>query len=76
MWLALSSIRTEKEVNKMAWQLIVALVLAIPIIVFPVAFVWYINISGLYQVMREARQRQKAKAVREKKPGTAEVTVS
>ena len=57
----------------MQWELIVALVLAIPIILFPVALIWYVNISGLYQVMQDARQRQKAKAAREKKLGTIEV---
>ena len=46
----------------MEWQLIVALVIGIPIILFPVVFIWYINISGVYQVMREARQRQKRRA--------------
>ena len=46
----------------MAWQFILALVIAIPIILFPIAFIWYINISGLYQVMRDARQRQKRRA--------------
>ena len=43
----------------MEWQFILALVLCIPIILLPVAFIWYINISGLYQVMRDARQRQR-----------------
>ena len=46
----------------MEWQIILALVLAIPVILFPVAFVWYINVSGLYQVMRDVRQRQKRRA--------------
>ena len=46
----------------MEWQFILALVLGIPIILFPVALIWYMNISGLYQVMREARQRQKRRA--------------
>ena len=48
----------------MEWQFIVALVLAVPIILFPVAFVWYLNIGGIYAAIREARQR---KAVREEK---------
>ena len=50
----------------MEWQVILALVLAVPVILFPVAFVWYLNVSGLYRVMVEARQRQRrrAKAVR------------
>ena len=46
----------------MQWEFIVALVLAVPVILFPVAFIWYINVSGLYQVMRDARQRQKIRA--------------
>ena len=40
----------------MEWQLILALVLAIPIILFPVAFVWYINIEGIAHAVREARR--------------------
>ena len=50
----------------MEWQIIVALVIAVPIILFPAAFVWYVNISGLYQVMRDVRERQKRKVAREK----------
>ena len=46
----------------MEWQFIVALVIAIPIILFPAAFIWYLNISGLYQVIRDARQREKRRA--------------
>ena len=47
----------------MQWELIVALVLAIPIILFPVAFIWYINIGGIIAAMRQARQ---AKAIERK----------
>ena len=47
----------------MEWQIIVALALAIPIILFPVAFVWYLNIGGIYTAIKEARERR---AVREK----------
>lgn len=32
----------------MEWRMIVALVIGIPIILFPAAFVWYINIGGMY----------------------------
>ena len=48
----------------MQWELVAALVLAIPVILFPVAFVWYINIGGIVHAAREA------KAAREKKAGT------
>ena len=44
----------------MAWQLIVALVIAIPIILFPVALVWYFNIGGVYAAVKEARAKRVA----------------
>ena len=44
----------------MEWQIIVALVVAIPIILFPVAFVWYLNIGGIYAAIKEARARRAA----------------
>jgi len=47
----------------MEWQLIGALAIVIPIILFPAAFVWYLNIGGIVQAVREARQ---ARAAREK----------
>jgi len=48
----------------MQWEFVAALVLAIPVILFPVAFVWYINIGGIVHAVREA------KAAREKKLAT------
>ena len=48
----------------MQWEFILALVIAIPIILFPAAFVWYLNIGGIYAAIREAREK---KAAREKK---------
>ena len=42
----------------MEWQFIVALVVAIPIILFPVAYVWYLNIGGIYAAIREARWKR------------------
>ena len=44
----------------MEWQLVVALVVAIPIILFPVAFVWFLNIGGIYAAIKEARARRVA----------------
>jgi len=41
----------------MEWQLILALVLAIPVILFPAAYVWYLNIGGVRAAVREARKR-------------------
>jgi len=43
----------------MEWQVIVALVIAIPIILVPVVFVWYLNMGGIYHAFQAARQRRK-----------------
>jgi len=51
---------------KMEWQIVVALVIAIPIILFPVVFVWYLNAGGIYAAIKEARARR---AVHEKRRG-------
>lgn len=42
-------------------QVVIALAVAIPIILFPAAFVWYLNIGGIMQTVREARTRKAAK---------------
>ena len=47
----------------MEWQTIVALVVAVPIILFPAAFIWYLNIGGIVAAVKEARVK---KATREK----------
>ena len=47
----------------MEWQVIVALAIAIPIILLPAAFVWYLNIGGVVQTVREARARKVAEKV-------------
>jgi len=40
---------------------ILALVVAIPVILFPAAFVWYLNIGGLYTAVREVWQARTAR---------------
>ena len=44
----------------MQWELILALVIAIPVILFPAAFVWYLNIGGVVAAVREARVKRVA----------------
>jgi hypothetical protein len=44
----------------MQWEVIVALIIAIPIILFPVAFIWYINLGGIYAAIKEARAKRVA----------------
>jgi hypothetical protein len=45
----------------MEWQIIIALIVAIPVILFPAAFVWYLNIGGIYTAVKEARARKVAR---------------
>lgn len=45
----------------MQWEFVVALVLAIPVVLFPVAFVWYLNIGGMAVMLKEARKRRTAR---------------
>jgi hypothetical protein len=53
----------------MQFEMLVALVVAIPIILFPAAFVWYLNIGGIFQAIREA------KTAREKKAAAIKTTI-
>jgi len=46
----------------MEWQVIVALVVAIPVILFPAAFIWYLSAGGVYQAMRATRERKARQA--------------
>ena len=39
----------------MEWKFIVVLIIAIPVILFPAAFLWYLNLGGLYAAIREKR---------------------
>jgi len=48
----------------MEWQFIVALIVAIPFVLIPVVFIWYLNVGGIYALTKEAREKKMA---REKK---------
>jgi hypothetical protein len=49
----------------MQWEIIVALVVAVPVILFPAAYVWYINIKGLASMVKEARMKKAAEEARQ-----------
>lgn len=53
----------------MPWQFVVALAIAVPIVLFPAAFVWFFNIGGIYDTIKEARDKQTASR------GSAKVTM-
>lgn len=56
----------------MQWEIVIALVIAIPIILFPVALIWYINFGGIVAVIKRAREKW---AVRKNKASIYEVGV-
>ena len=44
----------------MQWEFVVALVIAIPIILFPAAFIWYLNLGWILFHAEEAAQDRRA----------------
>ena len=46
----------------MSWEFILALVIVVPIILIPVALVWYLNFKGTYEVIRNARRQRERRA--------------
>lgn len=48
----------------MQWQFIVALVVAVPIILLPVAYLWYLNVGGVYKAMKAAVAKKAAQKER------------
>jgi len=45
----------------MQWEFIVALAIAIPVILFPAAFVWYLNVGGIYAAIKKAQAKRVAR---------------
>ncbi len=43
---------------RMQWQIVAALVVAIPIILLPVVFVWYLNMGSIVAAFQRARARR------------------
>jgi hypothetical protein len=52
----------------MEWQIIIAILIAIPIILFPIALIWYLNLGGVITAIKESKSRR---AIREKEGKTA-----
>ncbi len=48
----------------MEWQIILVLVIFAPLILFPAAFIWYVNIGGFYKELKVRRAEKAAKAQR------------
>ena len=42
----------------MTWQILVAMFIVIPIILLPVALVWYLNSARIYAAIKDIRQKR------------------
>jgi hypothetical protein len=49
----------------MEWQVILALVLGVPLMVATYVYLWYSIISGINAAIKEARERRAARETRE-----------
>jgi len=63
--------QARRQVKEMEWQLIVALVIMIPIVLVPVAFVWYLNLGGMRLLLRAVRRTKIAGKERRAAPDEA-----
>jgi CHASE3 domain sensor protein len=46
----------------MPMELLLALILVLPIVILFAVFIWYLNIGGIYAVIKESRQKRQALA--------------
>ena len=49
----------------MEWQVILAIVIAAPLLLLPVAFVWWLNFGGIYQTIKGTEKKKAAAKERE-----------
>jgi hypothetical protein len=56
----------------MAWPVILAIIIAVPVLLIAAVFVWYINVSGILTVMRQTRRRAVAQRKRVRQTGLVE----
>jgi hypothetical protein len=42
----------------MEWYIILALAVGIFVILFPIAYVWYLNVGGIYSAIQKAHKKQ------------------
>jgi hypothetical protein len=47
----------------MHWEILIALIIAVPVILFPAAYLWYMDIGGLFTSYKEARARRAGRKV-------------
>lgn len=59
----------------MEWYIILALAVGIFVILFPIAYVWYLNVGGVYSAIRKAREKRGV-GEEEVKAGTSVTNIS
>jgi hypothetical protein len=42
-------------------EILIALIIAVPVILFPAAYLWYMDIGGMYTSYKEARAKRLAR---------------
>jgi hypothetical protein len=52
-----------KGVIGMHWEILIALIIAVPVILFPAAYLWYMDIGGLFTSYKEAKARRAARKI-------------
>lgn len=52
----------------MEWQIIIAICIAIPVILLPIALVWYLNLGGFITAIKESKIKR---AIQPKEENTA-----
>lgn len=58
----------------MEWQIILVLALFAPLILFPAAFIWYVNIGGFYKELKARRAEKAARTERVRETGGLRAT--
>jgi hypothetical protein len=46
----------------MQWDYVIAIIIAVPVMAFPVALIWYLTIGGTVAAMKDARAHRQATA--------------
>jgi hypothetical protein len=45
-------------------EILIALIIAVPVILFPAAYLWYMDIGGMYTSYKQAKERRLARKTR------------
>jgi hypothetical protein len=51
----------QEEGGEMQWEFLAVLILGIPVILFPVVLVWFLNLGGVYDAIQRRRRRAAAR---------------